>query len=297
LSDAALADAIRADRIDILVDLALHTAGNRMLVFARKPAPVQITMLGLPATTGLATMDYRLTDPYLDPPGTGDADYAEQSIRLPHCYWIFPIPDEAPPVAPLPALANGFVTFGCLNQFAKVTMPALELWVRILQAVPGSRLMVQAQTGSHLDAARALFEQGGIAGARVLFVPGVARRLYFERFGTIDLALDPFPYNGHTSTLDALWMGVPVVTLAGRTAVGRGGVSIMSNVGLPELIARTADEYVAIAAGLARDRKRLAALRTGLRERMQASPLTDGKSYTAAVEAAFRWMWERWCGS
>jgi predicted O-linked N-acetylglucosamine transferase (SPINDLY family) len=295
-SDTALADLIRADRIDILVDLALHTAGNRMLVFARKPAPVQVTMLGLPATTGLATMDYRLTDPYLDPPGAGDADYSEQSIRLPHCFWIVPVPDEAPPVAPLPARANGHVTFGCLNQFAKVTLPTLQLWLRILQAVPGSRLMIQSHPGRHLDPARALFEQGGIARERIGFVPSVPLPRYFARFGTLDVGLDPFPYNGHTSTLDALWMGVPVVTLAGRTAVGRGGVSILSNIGLPELIARTTDEYVAIAAGLARDPERLAALRAGLRQKMRASPLVDAQQYVAGVEAAFRAMWQAWCG-
>jgi predicted O-linked N-acetylglucosamine transferase (SPINDLY family) len=296
LSDTMLAAAIRADRIDILVDLALHTAGNRMLVFARKPAPVQATMLGLPATTGLATIDYRLTDPYVDPPGAGDQDYSEQSIRLPHCYWIFPIPEEAPPVAPLPALGNGFVTFGCLNQFAKVTIPVLELWVRILQALPAAHLLIQAHPGQHLHAARTLFEQGGIASERVRFVPGVPRPQYFERFGTIDVGLDPFPYNGHTSTLDALWMGVPVVTLAGRTAVGRGGVSILSKIGLSELIARTSDEYVAITLGLARDRARLADLRAGLRQMMKASPLVDAKQYAADVETALRVMWRTWCG-
>ena len=136
LTDSQLADRIRADRIDILVDLALHTAGNRMLVFARKPAPVQVTMLGLPTTTGLDTIDYRLTDPYLDPPGATDADYTEQSIRLPHCYWIFHPPDDSPPVSTLPAESNGYVTFGCLNQFAKVTAPALDLWMKVLQALP-----------------------------------------------------------------------------------------------------------------------------------------------------------------
>jgi predicted O-linked N-acetylglucosamine transferase (SPINDLY family) len=297
LTDSQLAALIRADRIDILVDLALHTAGNRMLVFARKPAPVQVTMLGLPATTGLATMDYRLTDPYLDPPGTGEDAYTERSIRLPHCFWFHEPSADAPAVNALPAMTAGHVTFGCLNQFAKVTGPVLDLWVKVLQALPGSRLVLQSDPGTHQQSVRARFEQGGIASGRITFVPRASRATYFERYHELDLCLDPFPYNGHTTTLDALWMGVSVVTLAGRTAVGRGGLSILSNVGLPELVAQSTEQYVEITVRLARDRERLAELRRGLRTRMLASPLTDGKGYTAAVEATFRVMWERWCGS
>jgi predicted O-linked N-acetylglucosamine transferase (SPINDLY family) len=296
LTDHRMAERIHGDRIDILVDLALHTAGNRMLVFARKPAPVQVTMLGLPATTGLDTMDYRLTDPYLDPPGQGDDAYTERSIRLPHCFWFHVPCAEAPAIGALPAMIAGHVTFGCLNQFAKVTGPVLGLWVKILQALPESRLVLQADPGSHQGTVRARFEKEGIARDRLAFVPRSSRAAYFERYHELDLGLDPFPYNGHTSTLDALWMGVPIVTLAGRTAVGRGGVSILSNAGLPELIARTPEEYVEIAVGLARDWGRLAQLRRGLRARMLSSPLTDSKGYTAAVEAAFRAMWRTWCG-
>jgi predicted O-linked N-acetylglucosamine transferase (SPINDLY family) len=293
LGDPQLADQIRTDRIDILVDLALHTAGNRMLVFARKPAPVQVTMLGLPTTTGLDTIDYRLTDPYLDPPGETDADYSEQSIRLPHSFWVFQPPDDSPPVSALPAETKAFVTFGCLNQFTKVSRPALELWVKILQALPDARLVIQAPEGSPRAAVHALFEEGGIIPDRVAFVAKAPRRAYFERFGDLDLGLDPFPYNGHTSTLDALWMGVPVVTLAGRTAVARGGVSTLSNLGLTELIAHTPEQYVDIAVTWARDRTRLATLRAGLRQRMLASALTDGRQFAADVEAAFRQMWEQ----
>jgi predicted O-linked N-acetylglucosamine transferase (SPINDLY family) len=295
LSDRQLAELIRTDRIDILVDLALHTAGNRMLVFARKPAPLQLTMLGLPATTGLATMDYRLTDPFLDPPGLTDDDYTEQSIRLPHCFWPYQPPDESPPVGELPARENGFVTFGCLNQFSKLTRPALRLWRDILQALPGSRLLIQAQPGSHLDPVRSLFERGVIAGDRVEFVAKLPRHQYFQRFHRIDLALDPFPYNGHTSTLDSLWMGVPVITLVGRTGVGRGGVSLLSNAGLPGFIAGTPDRYVDLAVRWASDLPALAALRAGLRERMMASPMLDGRQFAAAVEAVFRRVWEHWC--
>jgi predicted O-linked N-acetylglucosamine transferase (SPINDLY family) len=295
LTDQQLADLVRAHGIDILVDLALHTSGNRMLVFARKPAPVQVSMLGMPTTTGLETIDYRLTDAYHDPPGATDSDYSERSVRLPRCIWIFQPPDDAPSVAALPALRNGFVTFGCLNQFAKVTWPALELWVEILQALPGSRLVLQSLPGRHLEPVRALFERGGIAGDRVEFVAPVPRRDYFHRFATVDLALDPFPYNGQTSTFDALWMGVPVVTLAGRTSVGRAGVSILSNLGIPELIARNPAQYAETAVGLGRDLAGLSRMRAGLRQQMASSPLCDGKQYAADVDAAFRRMWRTWC--
>jgi predicted O-linked N-acetylglucosamine transferase (SPINDLY family) len=295
--DADVAEQIRADGIDILVDLALHTAGNRLLVFARKPAPVQVTMLGLPSTSGLATIDYRLTDAYLDPPGATDAEYSERSIFLPGCFWVFPPPDDATalPVAALPASSNGYVTFGCLNQFAKVSRPAMELWVEILRAVPGSRLVLQSPPGRHLEGVREVFAQGGIPGGQLEFTMGAARAEHLRRFDRLDLALDPFPYNGHTSTLDALWMGVPVVTLAGGTAVGRGGVSILSNVGLPELIGSTPSEYVEIATRWATDMDRLARLRAELRSRLEASPLGDAQQYAADVDAAFRRIWQTWC--
>jgi predicted O-linked N-acetylglucosamine transferase (SPINDLY family) len=295
LSDAELAKRIRADRVDILIDLTLHTEGNRMLVFARKPAPVQVTMLGPPVTTGLAAMDYRLTDPYLDPPGAIDGDYTEKSIRLPHCFWCYAPPAAVPPVGALPAAQNGFVTFGCLNQFVKVSPLALNLWIEILARLPGSRLVLQAPPGSHRDTVRARFAERGIANNRIDFVELAPQRADFERLGGLDVSLDPFPFNGHTSTLNSLWMGVPVVTLAGRAAVGRGGVSILTNVGLPELIAGTPEQYVAIALHWASDLPKLAALRAGLRQRMKASPLTDGRQFTADVEAAFGDIWETWC--
>jgi predicted O-linked N-acetylglucosamine transferase (SPINDLY family) len=294
LSDAQVADRIRGDRIDILVDTTLHTARNRLLVFARKPAPIQVTMFGTPTTTGLPTMDYRLTDPYLDPPGAVDDAYTERSIRLPDCYWCYEASDWAPPVGELPARKKGHITFGCQNQFAKVSRPTLELWARILARVPGARLVIQSHPGSHLDPARRLFEACAITTDRVEFVPRMLKPQYFQSYGELDLCLDPFPYNGHTTTLDSLWMGVPVVTLAGRTAVGRGGVSILSNVGLTEMIARDPEEYVEIAVSLARDLGRLAELRAALRERIRASPLMNIEQFAADVESAFRGMWERW---
>jgi predicted O-linked N-acetylglucosamine transferase (SPINDLY family) len=295
LSDAALAARIRAEGIDILVDLAQHTASNRLLVFARKPAPVQVTMLGMPGTTGLSTMDYRLTDPHLDPPGASDRHSTERSIRLPRCYWCYEPREDAPAVGPLPAQLKGFVTFGCLNQFAKVSRPALELWAQILLSVPGARLLVHAQPGRHREAVRRMFADQGVAADRVAFAGRVPHTQYLTLYNDIDLCLDPFPYGGGISTLDALWMGVPVITLAGRTAVGRVGASILTSVGLPELIARTLEEYVAHASAWAGDRARLSALRSGLRQRMRESGIMDGGRYAADMESVFREMWTGWC--
>jgi predicted O-linked N-acetylglucosamine transferase (SPINDLY family) len=292
-SDDEVAQLVREDGIDVLVDLTLHTS-HRLFIFAQKPAPVQVSFAAYPGTTGLATMDYRLTDPYLDPPGETDADYSERSVRL-RSFWCYEPLEERPPVGPLPAERNGYVTFGCYNNFAKVSRPALELWVRVLQAEPGSRLVLLAPGGRCRDSVHTLFARAGITSDRVGFVGRADVAGYFQRYRDIDVSLDPVPYNGHTSSLDSLWMGVPVVTLAGRTAVGRGGVSILSNAGLPELIARTAGEYVAIAAGLAGDRSRLSALRAGLRPRIEASPLGNAQQFAAGIEAAFRGMWERWC--
>jgi predicted O-linked N-acetylglucosamine transferase (SPINDLY family) len=296
MSDPQVAERIRADRIDILVDLALHTAGNRLLVFARRPAPVQVSMLGMPSTTGLDTIDYRLTDPHFDPPGVSDLDYTEQSIRLPRSIWCYEPLGEAPAVGPLPALKSGCVTFGCLNQLAKVTRPILRLWLAILETLSGSRLVLQSHPGPYLEEVRAFFEQGGIVGDRIEFVARTSPAEYLRRYHNLDLCLDPFPYNGHTSTLDALWMGAPVITLAGRTGVGRAGVSVLSNLGLPELIAQTTEQYVAIALLLAADLPRLSELRAGLRDRMKVSSLMDGRQYAADVEAEFRQMWRTWCG-
>jgi predicted O-linked N-acetylglucosamine transferase (SPINDLY family) len=295
LSDPELAEQIRADGIDILVDLAMHTANNRLLVFARKPAPVQVTMLGLASTSGLDTIDYRLTDRYIDPPETGDGDYSERSIRLPHCLWCCEPAEEAPAVGTLPALENGFVTFGSLNQLGKASGPALDAWAEILRSVPGSHLVLHAHAGQHRESIRQRFLAAGVTPGRIDFVPRLARASYLQTYNRLDIGLDPFPQNGGVTTLDALWMGVPVVTLAGRTAVGRAGRSILSNLGLPELIAATPAEYVAIAVARASDPERLAALRSGLRARMRSSALTAGQQYAADIEAAFRAMWHDWC--
>jgi predicted O-linked N-acetylglucosamine transferase (SPINDLY family) len=296
LSDEQVADAVRRDQIDVLVDLTMHMANNRLLVFARKPAPVQATYLAYCGTTGLSTMDYRLTDPYLDPPDRDESFYREQSIRLPETYWCYRPMDQTPPVNRLPALLTGDVVFGCLNNFCKVTAPTLAAWSRLLQAIPGARLLLHAHNGSHRDRVRDIFRLEGVSPERVAFVSLLPTADYFRTYERIDVALDPFPYGGGTTTCDALWMGVPVVSLAGQTAVGRGGVSILSNVGLPELVAQTPEQYVRIAVELAQDLSRLSELRATLRDRMQASPLMNAPRFTRNVEAAYREMWRRWCG-
>jgi predicted O-linked N-acetylglucosamine transferase (SPINDLY family) len=295
MSDEQLAELIRRDRIDILVDLTLHMAQNRMLLFARKPAPVQVTWLGYPGTTGLDTMDYRLTDPYLDPPGETDAFYTEKSVRLPHTFWCMD-PEalgasEMPGINPLPALQAGHVTFGCLNNFCKVNQPLLELWSRVLDAVPGSRMVLLAPPGSRRQwVSRTL-------GDRVDFVSRDSRRNYLQFYNRIDLGLDTLPYNGHTTSIDSLWMGVPVVTLVGRTVVGRAGFSQLSNVGLSELAATTAERFVELAANVAADLPRLTELRRTLRDRTRSSPLMDGERFARDIESAYRQMWQDRCAT
>jgi predicted O-linked N-acetylglucosamine transferase (SPINDLY family) len=295
LSDEQLASMMRQDRIDILVDLAMHTAGSRLLAFARKPAPVQVTYLAYCGTTGMSTIDYRLTDPYLDPPGADERFYSERSIRLPETYWCYRPIVDAPPVNPLPALQNGYITFACFNNFCKVTPPTLAAWRQLLQRVPNSRLLVHAHEGSHRQRVREFIAQEGVSHERITFAGKVPTSAYLRAHQQIDVALDPFPYGGGTTTCDALWMGVPVVSLRGQTAVGRGGASILSNVGLPELVADDIGQYVRIAAELAEDLPRLSKLRTALRERMQHSPLMNAPRFARHVEAAYRTMWQRWC--
>lgn len=297
-SDQQVADLVRQDGIDILVDLAMHTADNRLLTFARKPAPVQVTYLAYCGTTGLRTMDYRLTDPYLDhDPNQAAQDYSEESVWLPETYWCYRLPFAVPSEGELPALRNGYVTFGCLNNSCKMSDVALDAWSRVLRKLPQSRLLLHAPAGSHRERVRSDFAKRGVSPERITFAAKLPIANYFELYRQIDVALDPFPYGGGTTTCDALWMGVPVVSLAGQTAVGRGGLSILSNAGLPELVALNVDDYVALAAELASDLPRLQELRAGLRTRLQSSLLLDAPRFTRNVEAAFRTMWKRWCAA
>lgn len=296
ISDDELARQIRDDGIDILIDLSLFTAGTRITAFASKPAPVQVTYLAYCSTSGMAAMDYRLTDPYLDPPGTErDALYSESSYRLPRDYWCYQAPEEAPEVGPLPAEINRFITFGCLNNFAKVTPAMIECCCKLLLSINDSRLLLHSFEGSHRDRVRKQLEQLGVDPSRIDFIARLPMREYFEQYNKIDVALDTFPFAGGTTTCDALWMGVPVVSLAGRTAVSRAGLSILSNLGAPEWVADDPEQYIAIASGLASDIPRLAELRRTLRQRMLDSPLMDAAAFARDVEWAFRQMWRQWC--
>jgi predicted O-linked N-acetylglucosamine transferase (SPINDLY family) len=296
LRDADAVEVIRADAVDVLVDLTMHMAKGRLLLFAARPAPVQVTWLAYPGTTGLDSIDYRITDPHLDPPGVDvEGLYAEASVRLPHSFWCYDPLAREPPVNPLPALQEGRVTFGCLNSYGKTNDEVFALWARVLASVEGSRMVVLAQPGEPRTRARAAFARAGVDPERLAFVGYQPRSAYLAEYHRIDLALDTFPYGGHTTSLDAFWMGVPVVTLLGRTVVGRAGLCYAHHLGMPEIVATTPDQYVAVAAGLARDVARLADLRSGLRERMERSPLMDAPRFARHLEAAYREMWRRWC--
>jgi predicted O-linked N-acetylglucosamine transferase (SPINDLY family) len=294
MSDQQIADRISADQIDILVDLTMHMDGGRPFLFARKPAPVQMAWLAYPSTTGLTSMDYRLTDPWLDPPVMNDGFYTEQSIRLPETFWCYDPLTMEPSVNALPADSAGRITFGCLNTFCKVNESTLGMWSEVLRALPDSHLILLAPKGA---SRQRVIQILGIDASRVQFFDRHPRRTYLEWYHQIDIGLDTFPTNGHTTSLDAMWMGVPVVTRAGRTAISRGGLSLLSNIGLTELVATNADEFIRIAVALANDLPRLRELRGTLRDRMSKSVLMDAPRFAHHVEAAYRTMWRRWCES
>jgi predicted O-linked N-acetylglucosamine transferase (SPINDLY family) len=294
LTDEQRANQIRDDRIDILVDLALHMADNALLTFAHKPAPVQVTFVGYPGSTGLTTMDYRLSDPYLDPP-EHDALYVEKTIHLPHTFWLFNSAGDSIAPNPLPALSTGHITFGSLNAFCKTNDHTNALWAQIMAQVPNSRLHLICPQGAHRQNFLNFFQARGIDPSRITFLLNQPRPQYLQLYHQIDLCLDTLPYNGHCTSLDALWMGVPVVTLVGNTVVGRAGLSLLMNLNLPELITHTPDQFIATTAALARDLPRLQTLRSTLRQRMEQSPLMDAPAFTRGIESAFRTMWTTWC--
>jgi predicted O-linked N-acetylglucosamine transferase (SPINDLY family) len=290
---------IRQDGIDILVDLAGHTTDHSLLVFARKPAPVQVTWIGYPNTTGLDAMDYRITDVMSDPPGRTEQWHSEQLVRMPEAFSCYCAPVESPAIGPLPVLANGYVTFGSFNNFRKLSGPAIELWARVMREVPTAKLLIKSQGLGNPKTAQRLrdqFERAGAGPERIeLLGAGLSKEQHMELYHRVDLCLDPFPYNGTTTTCDALWMGVPVVTLAGRTHVARVGVSLVTHLGHPGWAVESADAYVAKCRELASDLPSLAALRRGLREKMRRSPLCDAPRFVAHLESAYREMWKLWC--
>jgi len=251
--------------------------------------------LAYPGTTGLETVDYRLSDPFLDPLDGNTQVYSEETLRLPDTFWGYDPLTDVPEVSPLPALTNGRLTFGCLNHFRKVNDGVLRLWARVLNAVPDSRLLLLSPEGSVRDRMRSLFEEAGVMPERIEFVDRCARPDYLSKYQAIDICLDTFPYNGHTTSLDALWMGVPTVTLAGETVVGRAGLSQAMNLGLPELVATTPEQFVQAASSLASNLEHLSELRQTLRTRLQQSPIMDGARLTRNLESIFRDVWRRYC--
>jgi protein O-GlcNAc transferase len=298
-----IAGIIRGDKIDILVDLTMHMAHNRLPIMAQKPAPVQVSWLAYPSTTGVEAIDYRFTDPYLDPPGQYDQDYSEKSIRLPDTFWCYDMSivgmgdGDSPAVSLLPAELLGYITFGSLNNFCKVSDRALELWAKVMNAVPRSRLILLCHQGDGRGHVAEVLGKHGIEEDRFEFAERLSRREYLDMYRRIDIGLDPLPYNGHTTSLDSFWMGVPVITRIGDTIVGRAGWSMLSNLNMRELAARTDEEFVKIAVDLAADLPKLAEMRAGLRKRLQNSPLMDGAKFAKGVEAAYRQMWRDWCNS
>jgi len=309
VSDQAVADMIRADGVDILVDLSQHSAGNRLPLFAHWPAPVQVSFAGYPATAGVEAIRYRISDKYLEcgmrngspvhqPPLVPSAASAEcemEQVFLIDSFWCYDPCGMDVPVSEVPAQAKGWVTFGSLNNFCKINDEVLKLWARVLRESKEARLILLSPAGSHRQRVTELFTKEGIDVGRVEFVGTRARQAYLELYRGLDIALDPFPYNGHTTSLDALWMGVPVVSLARESSVSRAGMSQLSNLGLRELVAFSENDYVEIATRLAHDLPRLAELRRTLRARMEASVLMDAKRFAQNIETAYRAMWRRWC--
>jgi protein O-GlcNAc transferase len=300
VSDEKAAELIRKDRIDILIDLSGHTADNRILLFARKPAPVQVTWIGYPPTTGLATIDYKIVDHYTNPLGITERFYSEKLVRLPESLVTY-LPDrESPEVGPLPALTTGHITFGSFNNFQKITPQVIEVWAKILTSVQDACLILKSKIFSDKNICRYatnLFIQKGIIANRIILQSADPSPKHLESYNSVDIGLDTFPFNGLTTSCEALWMGVPVITLAGTCYAARAGVSVLSNVGLKELIAETPDEYISTAVNLATDLKKLQLLREHLRNMMLCSPICNAKRITAHLEICYHKMWETWCKS
>lgn len=303
LRDASAEQLIRDDGIDILIDLSGHTGGNRMPLFARRPAPVQATWLGYSGTTGLSAIDYIIADASVIPPGD-EPNFAETPMRLPDAYLCYAPPrfsGVSATVAPTPAKANGFVTFGSYNKLDKMSDATVACWAKVLQANPGSRLLLKSGPLRQPEVCRvteARFAAHGIPAERLLLKSqNASHALHFQSYSEIDICLDPFPYNGTTTSCDAFWMGVPMVTMVGDRFISRVGSSLLRTVGLGDLVATDVEGYVAIASALAGDLPRLERIRSTLRDDMLRSPLGDAPRFARNFEAALREMWRRWCAA
>lgn len=297
VTDEQAAQLVQDDNIDILIDLSGHTNGNRLLLFARKPAPVQVAWLGYFDTTGLQAMDYILGDPYMLPPGEAD-HYVETPWQLPETYLCFTPPHFNVEVEALPALSNGFITFGSFNTLTKLNDEVVALWSRVLHAVPESRLFLKTQQFNDpvaLQNTVRRFSLHGIDAGRLILEGSSSHVEHFSAYNRMDVALDPFPFPGGTTSVNALWMGVPVLHLQGHRFISHAGESILNNVGLPEWIAADADDYVRLAQELTGNLSRLSALRVGLRNQLLASPLCDAPRFAQNFETALRGMWRNWC--
>jgi predicted O-linked N-acetylglucosamine transferase (SPINDLY family) len=295
-SDTELATIIRRDKIDILIDLAGHTANNRLPMYALRPAPVQMTWIGYPATTGMKAIDYRLTDPIADPVGQSDSLHTEKLLRIPGGCWAY-CPPESPPVAPFPALANGYVTFGSFNNLPKVTPQVIQTWAGILSQVPGSRMLIKAaglKSKLARDHLHDQFARSGISHDRIELISWTTATLaHLQLYDRIDIALDTFPYNGTTTTCEALWMGVPVITLAGTTHVSRVGSALLTHTGCRQWIATDLPGYSQLAIQLAADLQNNPNLRFELRGRLEHSTVCDAGRLARELEAIYRQAWSR----
>jgi predicted O-linked N-acetylglucosamine transferase (SPINDLY family) len=295
MSDEDAERLIRQDLIDILVDLRGHGIHNRLTLLTRKPAPVQAVMVGYFDTTGLSAMDYRITDPQQDPAELTDPFHVEKLIRLPNTCWCYTPGENDPEVVDPPFLSRGYVTFGCLNKIAKISSTCAKLWAQLLESVPGSQLLLVAPEADSSGRVRhRLAEYGLPTGRLTILDKAPSRREYLERYNSVDISLDPFPFNGITTSCDSLWMGVPVVTLAGRLSVSRVGSSILAAAGFPDLITQDEQSYVTRASELVTDIARLIRLRRDMRFQLKRSALMNGPQFSASLEAAFIEMWTRW---
>jgi protein O-GlcNAc transferase len=296
-SDKEFAQLVRQDGIDLLIDLSGHTSGNRLLSFDYKPAPIQATWIGYHATTGLRAMDYIIGDRFLIPPEE-ECYYVERVLRLSNAYLCFSPPDSDIEPGPLPALATGKITFGCFNNPSKLTEELIASWSRLLNALPQAMLYLKYRAFADEGVRQryqSLFAEQGVDVARIRFAGSSPRHEYLAAYQEVDIGLDPFPFNGCTTTLESLWMGVPVVTLRGDRYVSHMGESIMMNLGMEELVTHSEDAYIAKAIALASDLPRLATLRSGMRTKLLKSPLCDGPEFTRDLEAAYRNIWQTWC--